>query len=345
MILVFLLLALRDSGKPPEVKVTEEPSEIPASESTISSVPKEPAEEFKAAPPAQLPKRVSSSPTVGAAPAPKILPSQIVVSLPKLPKAATATPETVDIPAPLPPLDEDLLLRSVVKIQCPTADGIGKYIGSGFAIKSGVVVTAAHVVKDSGSQTCEVIFPKDRRPIHYLRGTLENLKEVARRHDEEGIDVAVLSLPPLESYPEGRAIFESYPSISYPFCENPKMLGDKLLHFGYPSNFVDQSYLSRLEGEVVIFADINGIREELSQDQTYTFKTPIFSYTYDESKLHPYMVSRVPSFYGDSGGLAFNVIKQCILGPHRGGTIGGGVGENYSVFPVLGWEKTKNLIP
>ena len=123
------------------------------------------------------------------------------------------------------------------------------------------------------------------------------------------------------------------------------MLKDKLLHFGYPSNFLNQSYLSKLEGEAVVYADIQGIKEQLSEDQTFTFKTPVFGYTSDQSRIHPYMISRVPSFYGDSGGLAFNATQQCILGPHRGGTIGGGAGENFSVFPLLGWPDARRILP
>lgn len=242
-----------------------------------------------------------------------------------------------------PPLDKEAIMSAVVKIQCPADEVSGKYVGSGFVLKNGVVVTAAHVVKDSVSKVCDVIFSKNRRPIHYLRGTLEDLPTISKRHNEEGIDVATLTLPPLDEYPEARAIFSDYPKIPYPICDDPQMIGDKLLHFGYPSNYVDQNYLSSQEGEAVTHADVNGIKEQLSEDKTFVFKSPIFSYTSDETGLHPYMVSRVASFYGDSGGLAFNASKQCIIGPHRGGTIGRGAGENYSVFINLGWVKNQLL--
>lgn len=284
-------------------------------------------------------------------PAPRFELPPVLLPLPKpepppIISAATGTP-LIELPPPfltsLPPLDEDAILRAVVKIQCPTKDGLGKFIGSGFVLKGDLVVSAAHVIMDSGSETCEIIFPRERRPTYYLRGTIDGLKEVKRRHDEEGIDVGILKLPKLETYPEAAAIFSAYPAIPYSICENPKMLGDKLVHLGYPSNYVDQNYLSRLEGEAVVWADIQGVKEQLSEDQTYTFRTPIFGFTADESEPHPYMVSRVSSFYGDSGGLAFNVTRQCILGPHRGGTIGKGEGENYSIFMVLGWKKIKNL--
>ena len=244
-----------------------------------------------------------------------------------------------------PALDEEAILKAIVKIECPASGGLGEYIGSGFSVSGNLIITAAHVVKDSGSDTCEVIFPRERRPIHYLKGAIADFKDIGKRHDEEGIDVAVLRLPPIDTYPEAKAIFESYPVIPYPICSIPRMFGDKLFHYGYPANYKDQNYLSRQEGEMVLNASIGGVKEQLSQDQTYTFKNPIFVFTYDFEKMYPYMVSRVPSFYGDSGGLAFNADKQCILGPHRGGTIGKTGGKNYSIFVNLGWEGATDLLP
>lgn len=249
--------------------------------------------------------------------------------------------------APLPPLNTEAILAAVVKIQCLTDDSRGKYIGSGFSVAGGKIVTAAHVVKDSGEKVCDVIFPgKNRTPVHYLRGALEDIETIKKRHDGEGIDIAFLTLPDIAAYPEARAIFSSYPVIPYPVCKNPAMIsmtdakgasGDLLLHYGYPSNFVDQNYLAEQEGRAIVYADVTGIKDQYSDDFFQQYKTPEFSYTADESKLHPYMISRVASFYGDSGGLAFNTTKQCILGPHRGGTVGREAGENYSIFPLLGW--------
>ena len=275
-------------------------------------------------------------------PPPVVLPA----AEPARPAASSSAARTsVAEPPPLPPLNEEAILRAVVKIECPSTDGRGKYVGSGFLLPKGVVVTAAHLVKESGSDTCRVIFSKDRMPAHYLSGITEDRGEVALRHDEDGIDVALLFMPVLAAVPEAQAIFpREYPFVPYPVCGEPAMLGDSLLHFGYPSNFLNQSYLSQAEGRAVAYADIAGIREQLSEDQTFLFKTPLFSYTGDQSRLHPYMVSRVATFYGDSGGLAFNTTKRCILGPHRGGTIGGGAGENFSVFAILGWQNTRRII-
>lgn len=264
----------------------------------------------------------------------------------KPPVATTTTPvpkQNIEVKKealPLPPLDEDSILKSVVKIECTAADGLGKYVGSGFSLGKGIIVTAAHVIKDSGSTICLVIFPSERKPIYYLQGQIENLQEVIQGHDEKGIDAAVIKLPPIDTYPDAKNIFSEYPAIPYPICAEKTMLGDKLLHFGYPSNFVDQNYLSKLEGQAVLHADIDGITSQLSQDQTYTFKTPVFGFTYDERDLHPYMVSRVVTFYGDSGGLAFNTAKQCIIGPHRGATIGKTSGDHYSIFMNLAWARS-----
>jgi hypothetical protein len=274
---------------------------------------------------------------------PEVLPIPKTESMVSLPSTTTVPEEPQKIEPELLPLDENALLKSVVKIECP-ADG-GKYIGSGFAVKGDVIITAAHVIADSVNEICTVIFPNNRRPLHYLKGAIVDLESTKKRLNEEGIDFALLKLPSLDSYPDAKAIYgDSYPYIPYPSCSDPKMLDDKLLHFGYPSNFVDQNYLSKLEGEAIALADIKGMKDQLSADQTFSFKSPILGFTYDESVYHPYMVSRVASFYGDSGGLAFNATKQCILGPHRGGTIGKGAGENFSIFMNIGWEGIQKII-
>lgn len=273
---------------------------------------------------------------------------------PPMPAASAATsstptllPEAPIKPPPLPPpLDEKSIFRAVVKIECPSEDRKGKYVGAGFVMPHGVIVTAAHLIKDSGSDTCQVIFPRDRAPSIYLFGKTEDRGVVRRRHDEQGIDVAFIFMPPLAEYAEARAVFpDAYPSIPYPVCVDPTLLGDVILHFGYPSNFQNNSYLDASEGKAAAYADINGITEELSEDQTYSFKSPVFGYTTDQSRMHPYLVSRSPSFYGDSGGLGFDATRQCIVGPDRGGTIGGAAGDNFSLFMVLGWEGARAILP
>jgi len=332
--------------------IEENTGSVPFSESGTTSVK-------KGTPPHPATSRPSTSTLQNLTVKPRVQIPAVVLEMPSLvptlPAAEGAATPTVVLPPPspstpsappLPPLDEKAILEAVVKVECPSEDRRGKYVGSGFILPKGIVVTAGHIIKDSGGDECQVIFPnEDRAPSHYLRGVIEDREEVERRHDEEGIDAAVIFLPALSAYPEGATVFpEGYPFIPYPICGEPRMLKDRLLHFGYPSNYLNQSYLSKSDGQAVAYADIQGIEEQLSEDQTFIFKTPIFGYTGDQSSLHAYMVSRVPSFYGDSGGLAFNADKQCILGPHRGGTIGGGAGENFSVFPVLGWEGAQQVI-
>ncbi len=291
--------------------------------------------------------------------APVVLPQKIISQIAPVPPASAASssvsttsgvraPSAATLPPqpPLPPLDEKAIFSAVVKIECPSEDRKGKYVGAGFAMPHGVIMTAAHLIKDSGSDVCQVIFPRDRAPSVYLSGRTEDRNQVRKRHDEQGIDVAFVFMPLLAGYPEAHAVFpDAYPFIPYPICTSPTLLGDTILHFGYPSSFQNNSYLDASEGKAAAYADINGITEELSEDQTYTFKSPVFGYTRDQSQMHPYLISRSPSFYGDSGGLGFDATRQCIVGPDRGGTIGGGAGENFSVFMVLGWEGARAILP
>ena len=289
--------------------------------------------------------------------APIVAPPKIILQIvapPALVVAASSSPAS-STPAlspqkpaepPLPPLNEKAIFSAVVKIECPSEDRKGRYVASGFAMPHGVIVTAAHLIKDSGSDTCTVIFPRNRAPSIYLLGKTEDREAARRRHDEQGIDVAFIFMPLLAAYPEAHTVFpDAYPFIPYPACADPALLGDAILHFGYPSSFQDNSYLDASEGKAAAYADINGITEELSEDQSYLFKSPVFKYTNDQSQLHPYLVSRSPSFYGDSGGLGFDVTRQCIIGPDRGGTIGGAAGENFSIFMVLGWQGVRSILP
>ncbi len=290
----------------------------------------------------------ASMPSAPALPLPIILPPISALS----PVASSSSAPPLSLPntesksPPLPPLDEKAIFSAVVKIECPSEDRKGRYVASGFAMPHGVIVTAAHFIKDSGSDTCTVIFPRDRAPSIYLLGKTEDREQVRRRHDEQGIDVAFIFMPLLAAYPEARAVFpDAYPFIPYPICSSTALLGDAILHFGYPSSFQNNSYLDKSEGVAAAYADINGITQELSEDQSYLFKSPVFGYTSDQSQLHPYLIARSASFYGDSGGLGFDATRQCIVGPDRGGTIGGAAGENFSIFMVLGWDGARKILP
>ena len=322
--------------------VSENPSGVDASENKkIHSLPpivkKNPASIV--IPPKMIAQVVAPpTPILSGSAATSSIASSIAPAVPAAPAAPHAPP--------FPPLNEKGIFSAVVKIECPSEDRKGKYVASGFAMARGVIVTAAHFIKDSGTDTCTVIFPHDRAPSHYLFGRTEDREVVRKRHDEQGIDVAFMFMPLLAAYPEARAVFpDAYPSIPYPVCRSAALLGDAILHFGYPSSFQDNSYLDMSEGRAAAYADISGIKDELSEDQSYLFKTPIFKYTDDQSQLHPYLIARSASFYGDSGGLAFDATRQCIVGPDRGGTIGGGAGENFSVFMVLGWQGILSILP
>lgn len=259
---------------------------------------------------------------------------------------ADATPPVVTQEKPkLLEIDEDAIFRAVVKIQCPAADGIGKSIGSGFVLKDGIVVTVAHLLMDSGVKTCDVIFPKDRFPIHYLKGEItESVEAIKKRFEEDGIDIGFLRIPLIAEYDDARTIFGNfYPSLPYSVCDNPSIIGDVVYHYGYPSNFKDLNYLSRMEGVVVSYADIQGTSIQIPEGGGASYRAPDFSFTNDEKEFHPYAVSQVGIFYGSSGGLAFDASRACILGVNHG--FGKGSTATYSIFLSIGWKAAGALIP
>jgi len=279
-------------------------------------------------------------------------PSPVVAVIPPTPVLLPAT--TTEKAAPpayqqekprIPEIDENAIFRAVVKIQCSATDGIGKSIGSGFLLKDGLVVTVAHLLMDSGSKTCGVIFSKDRFPIHYLKGEItEDLSIIRKRFEEDGIDIGFLRIPPLAEYDDARTIFgNSYPSLPYPICSDPSIIGDVVYHYGYPSNFKDLNYLSRMDGIIVSYADIKGTSVQTPAGGGASYRAPDFSFTDDETGFHPYAVSQVGIFYGDSGGLAFDASKACILGVNHG--FGKGSTATYSIFLNLGWKAAGALIP
>lgn len=245
----------------------------------------------------------------------------------------------------LPEIDENAIFRAVVKIQCFAADGIGRSIGSGFVLKDGLVVTVAHLLMDSGAKSCDVIFPKDRFPIHYLKGEItEDFSVIRKRFEEDGIDIGFLRIPVIAEYADARMIFgDSYPSIPYPVCTDSSIIGDTVYHYGYPSNFKDLNYLSRMEGVIISYADIQGASTQTPADGGASYRVPDFSFTDDESGFHPYAVSQVGIFYGSSGGLAFNASRACILGVNHG--FGKGSTATYSIFLSIGWKGAGALIP
>ena len=270
---------------------------------------------------------------------------QIPVSLPATTTEKAAPPASPQEKQKLPEIDENTIFRAVVKIQCSATDGVGKSIGAGFVLKDGLVVTVAHLLMDSGAKTCDVIFPKDRFPIHYLKGEItESVEAIKKRFEEDGIDIGFLKLPLIAEYTDARTIFGNfYPALPYPICSNSSIIGDTVYHYGYPSNFQGLNYLSRMDGIVVSYADIKGTSIQTPADGGASYRAPDFSFTNDEKEFHPYAVSQVGIFYGSSGGLAFDASKACILGVNHG--FGKGSTATYSVFLNLGWKAAGALIP
>ncbi len=270
--------------------------------------------------------------------------TSISVSLPPLTPSFQAGSSTEAIQPPRVDMDEETILRAVVKIQCTRSDGISKSIGSGFALTDGFIVTVAHLVLDSGSKTCDVIFPKDRFPIYYLKGDItEDMSVIRKRFEEDGIDIAFLKLPPIGEYLDAKAIFgNSYPAILYPLCTSPSIIGDTAYHYGYPANYKDLNYLASMEGKFVSYANVTGTAVKTTDDGTATYRAPLFAYTTDESIFHPYAVSKVGIFYGDSGGLVFNATDACVLGTNHG--FGQGTDGVYGIFTDLSWSSVKNIL-
>ena len=276
-------------------------------------------------------------------------PPPIVFIYPPVPQASTTIGEKKSEALPIvekkPKIgafDENLIFRAVVKIQCPASDGVGKSIGSGFVLGSGLVVTVAHLLMDSASDTCDVIFPNNRFPIHYLKAKItEDTARIRERLEKDGIDIAFLKMPPMAEYSDARSIFGSaYPSLPYPLCSNPAIIGNVVYHYGYPSSFKDLNYLSRMEGTIVSYADVSSVSPKISEDYS-TYLAPDFYFTISESQFHPYAVSKVGIYYGDSGGLVFDATNACVLGVNHGFGMNGSTA--FSIYTILSYGIANTL--
>lgn len=256
-------------------------------------------------------------------------------------------------PPPLPPLDEDALMRAVVRIRC------GNIYGSGIVVSpDGLVLTVAHVVIaaiETSVSGCDVIFPRKHREFdfysetYYRKGIILASTTTATLYKEKGLDVAALRIMPLTDdsvFPDG------YPFVNMPFC-GPDILDDEVLLFGYAANVgasADSpgSILSRFSGEILQFADITGVRKEpssISKNSNDFF--PNLAYSLDENMPHPIVIIfSNNNFSGASGGLAFNASKQCIIGTNSAvGTSTGdprifGVIYNFEFPEIKSWRET-----
>ena len=247
-------------------------------------------------------------------------------------------------PAPPAQFFAEELFPAIVKIECPTSSGVGAYTGTGFVVPPAMVITAAHIVINVATTTCRIIFPQGRTPTYHVTGTIEQVDETRRRHDEEGLDIALLRLPPEEERTPESLFSNGYPEIPYPLCGKSSKVGDRLRHFGYPTNFAGQNYLLDAEGELILGANITGMTTQLSEDQRTSFRTPLLSFKEDAGITHPYLVSHSNTFYGDSGGLVFNETRRCVLGIQRASTLGRKGNDNFALFFQLGWEEGKQIL-
>lgn len=268
----------------------------------------------------------------------RVLPSKILAPLSKIKeippvlvqkppetRIATATEPQADVmpfaEKLLPVVDEEELMRAVVRIRC------GRVYGSGFVITpSGLVLTAAHIIMGAiGSKipTCDIIFPRKHTNFgyyseaHYRVGTILDAGRVERFYKEQGMDVAAFQTAFLDSDP----VFQrAFPYIKYPLCGSDT-LQDKVLLFGYAANIGTSptslgSVLSRFEGSVIQYGDIIGISKEPSQiykgGHDYF---PEYSYSLNAGVLHPTaVIASTNNFSGASGGLVFDSSQNCIVG-------------------------------
>src|SRR3989338_11548255 len=167
------------------------------------------------------------------------LPLEIPALIPMPPPTPVETPPASTPTSPaVPPINEDDLMRSVVRIRC------GNIFGSGFSVNpKGLILSVAHVVIDAvekGVETCDVIFPAKHPSFgffseaHYRKGIILLPQETKKLYKEQALDVAALQTSFLENDP----VFpKEFPFINYPFC-GPNTLKDKILLFGYAANLL-----------------------------------------------------------------------------------------------------------
>lgn len=243
--------------------------------------------------------------------------------------AAVVLNQEVETPAanlePKFVLNEEKIMEAVVRIRC------GSTFGSGFILKNGekrFALTAAHVVIDriqAKNFNCDVIFPKkddngNFRETYYRIGKILSPEEVKKQYMEEGIDFAVLEVLPLEDKSEDAERFPNgYPFVDFGFCPSG-VTGDSIILWGYSANLgtsiTPGAFLSRFTGEIVQYADVNGVIQKPSSEFAGGFVyLPDFTSSLDSTVQHHLIVIvSNNNFSGASGGLAFNTSKNCIVG-------------------------------
>jgi len=259
-------------------------------------------------------------------------------------------------PPPLPPLDEDALMRAIVRIKC------GNVYGSGFSVTTdGLVLTAAHVIIeaiDAGISECEVIFPRKHPDFgfysetYYRSGIIISASAIENFYKEKGFDVAALKTGRLADEP---VFHDGFPFVDYQFCGR-ETLGDKILLMGYAANVGTSadspgSVLSKFAGEIIEYEDVVGVKRVPSK----TFSggsdyLPELASSFDQSRHHAIvLIASDNNFAGASGGLVFNTTKRCIVGVNSAvGTAPGdkrvfGLIYNFEFTEIKNWFQALNL--
>ncbi|GEM_PF-3609684 len=281
------------------------------------------------------PLLVPATTTAPAKPKPAAVPKSLPAATPTIPITSTpvllptATPPTLPAtsePQPEPiKINEGELKEAVVRIRC------GSTFGSGYVLDFNgkkYALTAAHVVinrVESKIYNCDVIFPRkdengNYKETYYLSSKILLPETTEKNYKENGIDLAVLEIIPLENRAEESAIFPNgYPFINYPFCP-PDTRGNRIILLGYSANLgtaiTPGAFQSKFVGSVIQYADVIGSIKKPSKEFASGFVyVPNFTDTIDESvQRHLTVILSDNNFSGASGGLVFNLDKNCIAG-------------------------------
>lgn len=300
----------------PEPNQQEEPAAFEIATTTTETAPAivSPIEEKPApAPPTPLPM-------------PKLeLPEILPQPKPGLPVTPAPPQPTTQSAIPKPQINEEEIMKAIVRVGC------GSTFGSGFVIKSGetrYAVTAAHVVIDrieAKNFFCNVIFPrKDENgnfvEAHYRAGRIISPDTTETNYKEKGVDLAILKILPLENKTEDLDRFPTgFPYINYPFCPSDT-LGDDIILWGYSANlgttFSPGGVLSKFLGHLIQYADVIGITKKSSSEFSGGFVyLPKMESSLDLASQHQInIILSNNNFSGASGGLVFNASKACVIG-------------------------------
>ncbi|TSC89244.1 MAG: hypothetical protein G01um10143_625 [Parcubacteria group bacterium Gr01-1014_3] len=295
------------------------------------------------------------------APITKPKPVPVVVSKPPVIEIPTSTP-IVEVPAvvkpltpSLPPLtqnDLENIMYAVVRIRC------GGTYGSGAVIRvedKRYALTAAHVVVDriaAKKETCDIIFPRKDdfgvfKEAYYRPGKILAPEQTQSQYKNNAHDIAVLEILPIEE--DARVFPDGQPFVNYAFCPANTLQDDTLL-IGYPINAgttaTPGGVISKFPGVVAQYSDIDGVEARAEAQFSGGFAYyPILKNTKDTTSYHPITISvSTNNFSGASGGLVFNISKQCVLGINTAtGSVNNviyGISMNPAFQPIVDFLET-----